>query len=398
MTFSTLGLNQPICQQLDSLGFKQPTDIQSAAIPVVLAGTDVMAKAHTGSGKTAAFCLPIIQQLSTQEIALSAQQVLAVMLAPTRELAQQIATSLHSYCPNEQLIHELAYGGVAIDKQIKNLTKGAHILVATPGRLLDLLINHHINIADLRYLVLDEADRLLDMGFADDIKRIISFTNNKPQTLLFSATFDDRFFTFGKPLVRHQQVIDVTTQTSRPADIEQRIYELDEAKKLAATCHLIKQHQWAQVLVFVRSKKTADALSQDLTEQAIACSAIHGDIAQAKREQALAGFISRQTQVLVATDVAARGLHIPQLPVVINYQLPHQPADYIHRIGRTGRAGDKGLAISLLAVDEKHLLAAIEERLPEPPLRQWLPGFEPNLDADFSANNKKKKKGRSKRR
>jgi superfamily II DNA/RNA helicase len=399
MSFSDLGLSNDLCQQLADNNYQLPTSIQLAAIPAILAGKDVMAKAQTGSGKTAAFCLPVIETLVAQRQPLAAKQVQTVILAPTRELAQQISASLESYLPNRQLNHQVAYGGVAIDPQITNLDSGADILVATPGRMLDLLINQHISINELRFLVLDEADRLLDMGFADDIKRIFSFTANKPQTLLFSATFDDRFFKFGKPLVNKQVVIDVEAEASKPADIEQRVYEIDQQKKLAATCHLLKQQQWPQALLFVRSKKTADAVYHDLNEQGINSVAIHGDKSQAKREQALQSFIANEAQVLVATDVAARGIHIPQLPVVINYQLPHQAEDYIHRIGRTGRAGAKGLAISLLAVDEKHLMEAIQELLPEQPLRQWLPGFEPNLDADFSVSKKSKKsKSRSKRR
>lgn len=399
MSFTDLGLNADLCQQLTDNNYLEPTAIQAEAIPAILAGKDVMAKAQTGSGKTAAFCLPVIQALSAQQQPLADKQVQALVLAPTRELAQQISASLESYLPNGQLSHQLAYGGVAIEPQIANLSAGTNLLVATPGRLLDLLINQHISINKLDYLILDEADRLLDMGFADDIKRIVSFTEKKPQTLLFSATFDDRFFKFGKPLVSNQVVIDVAAQASKPADIEQRVYEIDQQKKLAATCHLLKQQQWPQVLLFVRSKKTADAVSNDLNEQGITSDAIHGDKSQAKREQALRDFIANEAQVLVATDVAARGIHIPQLPVVINYQLPHQAEDYIHRIGRTGRAGAKGLAISLLAVDEKHLMEAIQKLLPEPPLCQWLPGFEPNLDADFSNSKKNKKgKGRGKRR
>lgn len=399
MSFSDLGLSNDLCQQLADNNYQLPTDIQVAAIPAILAGKDVMAKAQTGSGKTAAFCLPVVQTLISKQQPLAAKHVQAVILAPTRELAQQIAASLESYLPNGQLKHQLAYGGVAIEPQITNLAAGVDILVATPGRLLDLLINQHISINALRILILDEADRLLDMGFADDIKRIVSFTDAKPQTLLFSATFDDRFFKFGKPLVNQQVVIDVEDEAGKPADIEQRVYEIDQQKKLAATCHLLKQQQWAQALLFVRSKKTADAVCHDLNQQGINSVAIHGDKSQAKREQALQNFIANDAQVLVATDVAARGIHIPQLPVVINYQLPHQAEDYIHRIGRTGRAGAKGLAISLLAVDEKHLMEAIQEVLPEQPLRQWLPGFEPNLDADFSANKKSKKgNGRGKRR
>ena len=399
MSFSDLGLNADLCQQLANNSYFEPTAVQLAAIPAILAGKDVMAKAQTGSGKTAAFCLPVIQALTNQRQPLSAKQIQAVILAPTRELAQQISASLESYLSNEQLNHQLAYGGVTIEPQIAYLAAGANILVATPGRLLDLLINQHISINALRFLILDEADRLLDMGFADDIKRILSFTENKPQTLLFSATFDDRFFKFGKPMVNQQAVIDVQAQANKPADIEQRVYEIDQQKKLAAACHLLQQQQWPQALLFVRSKKTADAVTNDLNEQGINSVAIHGDKSQTKREQALQSFIASDAQVLVATDVAARGIHIPQLPVVINYQLPHQAEDYIHRIGRTGRAGAKGLAISLLAVDEKHLMEAIQALLPEPPLRQWLPGFEPNLDADFSASKQGKKgKGRGKRR
>lgn len=397
MLFSNLGLNKPLCQRLTELGYDTPTPIQQATIPAIIAGQDIMAKAQTGSGKTAAFCLPRIQQLIDAGTTNAPQTVASLILTPTRELAQQVSDSLQAYATPSPLHIVCAHGGVPIEPQIKALAAGAHVLIATPGRLLDLLINQHIDIQELAYLVLDEADRLLDMGFADDIKHITSFIDAKPQTLLFSATFNDDFFTFGKRLVTNQQVIDVVP-SSDPANIEQRVYELDQDKKLAATLHLLKQQRWPQALLFVRNKKTADVITEVFNEKGINSRAIHGDKSQSKREQALAAFTAGDIQLLVATDVAARGIHIPQLPVVINYQLPHQAEDYIHRIGRTGRAGTKGLAISLLAVEEKHLMAAIQTLLPEPPLRQWLPGFEPNLEADFTATKKTKKRTKKRRR
>lgn len=396
MSFSALGLCTPLIEQLEQLGYQSPTPIQVATLPAILAGKDVMAKAQTGSGKTAAFCLPRVQQLLANPLPLEAHIVHSLIITPTRELAQQVSHSLQSYA-TETLTLACAYGGVPIEPQIKTLSAGAHVLVATPGRLLDLLINQHINIQDLTYLVLDEADRLLDMGFADDINHITSFIDYKPQTLLFTATFNDDFFTFGKQLVHQQQVIDVES-SSDPADIEQRVYEIDQHKKLAATVHLIKQQQWPQTLLFVRNKKAADAVTDDLNAKGIHSLAIHSDKSQTKREQALAALVNADIQVLVATDIAARGIHIPQLPVVINYQLPHQAQDYIHRIGRTGRAGAKGLAISLLAVEEKHLMEAIQALLAEPPLRQWLAGFEPSLEADFTTPKKAPKKSQKKSR
>ena len=393
MTFSTLGLNEQLCHTLEEKGYTQPTSIQEAAIPVILAGQDVMAKAQTGTGKTAAFGLPLLHLLSLASS-------LALVLAPTRELAQQVYDNLSRYAQGCGLNVGLVYGGVPIEPQIKACQQGLDMLVATPGRLIDLLLNKHLHITNLKYLVLDEADRLLDMGFSDDIQRVLTFVDNKPQTLLFSATFDDRLFTFGKPLVSKATVLDMQKQEAAPGKIEQRIYEVDQQRKNAIAAHLIKQHDWQRVLLFVRSKKTADALLQYLQEQDLSCDVIHGDKSQAAREKALQAFTEERVQVLVATDVAARGLHIPELECVLNYQLPHQSEDYVHRIGRTGRAGADGLAITLLGAEEKQLLEPIQALFEEPLMRQWLPGFEPSLDADFSTqkpNKKSAKKGKGKR-
>ena len=260
MTFSTLGLNEQLCHTLEEKGYTQPTSIQEAAIPVILAGQDVMAKAQTGTGKTAAFGLPLLHLLSLASS-------LALVLAPTRELAQQVYDNLSRYAQGCGLNVGLVYGGVPIEPQIKACQQGLDMLVATPGRLIDLLLNKHLHITNLKYLVLDEADRLLDMGFSDDIQRVLTFVDNKPQTLLFSATFDDRFFTFGKPLVSKATVLDMQKQEAAPGKIVQRIYEVDQQRKNAIAAHLIKQHDWQRVLLFVRSKKTADALLQYLQEQ-----------------------------------------------------------------------------------------------------------------------------------
>ena len=388
MTFSILGLNSQLCQTLEEKGYTQPSPIQEAAIPVILTGQDVMAKAQTGTGKTAAFGLPLLHLLSRQTS-------LALVLTPTRELAQQVFDNLSQYAQGCGLKIGLVYGGVPIEPQIKTCQHGIDMLVATPGRLIDLLLNQHVHIANLKYLVLDEADRLLDMGFSDDIQRILSFVEHKPQTLLFSATFDDRFFTFGKPLVDKATVLDMQKQEAASGKIEQRIYEVDQQRKNAIAAHLIKHHNWTRILLFVRSKKTADAVLLSLQEQGLTCDVIHGDKSQAAREKALQAFTEKRVQVLVATDVAARGLHIPNLECVINYQLPHQSEDYVHRIGRTGRAGADGLAITLLGAEEKHLLEPIQALFEEPLMRQWLTGFEPSLDADFSASKPNKKPGKN---
>ncbi|HCH24256.1 MAG TPA: DEAD/DEAH box helicase [Oceanospirillaceae bacterium] len=384
MTFSNLGLNSLLCHTLEAKGYSQPSPIQLAAIPAILSGQDLMAKAQTGTGKTAAFGLPLLHQIS-------GRKSLALVLTPTRELAQQVYDNLAIYGQSCELNIALVHGGVAIEPQINACQQGVDILVATPGRLIDLLLKQHLHIHNLAYLVLDEADRLLDMGFSDDIQRILSFVDTKPQTLLFSATFDDRFFTFAKPLVKQATVIDIDKQATAPGAIEQRIYEVDQQRKKAITSHLIKSHAWQRVLVFVRSKKTADSLLVSLQEQGLACDVIHGDKSQAAREKALQAFTEQRVQVLVATDVAARGLHIPALECVLNYQLPHQSEDYVHRIGRTGRAGANGLAITLLGAEEKQLLEPIQALFDAPLMRQWLPGFEPSLDADFSPNKPNKK-------
>ena len=377
MGFSSLALNKNLLKSISEQGYETPTPIQQQAIPAILAQKDVMAGAQTGTGKTAAFTLPILQLLSTA--ANPNKAIKALVLTPTRELAQQVHKSIESYAQNSDINSTLVYGGVSINPQIEAIKAGVDILVATPGRLLDHLINGSITLESLQILVFDEADRMLDMGFKDEIDNILKRVPSNRQTLLFSATFDASIFTLSKTLLNNPELIEVSERNTAAAEVEQIVYTLDEDRKRELTSHLIGAKNWRQVLIFTRTKQGADALAKEMCKDGIKTQSIHGDKSQGARDKALAEFKEGKTRALVATDVAARGIDIIDLQYVINYELPYIAEDYIHRIGRTGRAGNKGLAISLLSAGEEWLLEAVEEVLGNKLLQQWMPGYEPDL-------------------
>ncbi|MGB0466577.1 MAG: DEAD/DEAH box helicase [Pontibacterium sp.] len=377
MGFAALGLDQGLVEVVSELGYSQPTPIQVEAIPVILDGQDIMAGAQTGTGKTAAFALPILHQLSQKNHAEIA--IRALVLTPTRELAQQVHSSFVSYGKQSGLSAALVYGGASINTQIDALRAGVHILVATPGRLLDLMYKGEVDLSQVQSLVFDEADRMLDMGFIDEIKRILKPVPANRQTLLFSATFDDAIFTLSKSFLKSPKLIEVDARNTAAVQVEQQVYAVDADRKRELVSHLIGARNWHQVLIFIRTKQGADALAKEMCKDGLKTESIHGDKSQGARERALESFRDGKTRVLVATDVAARGLDIDQLKYVINYELPYNAEDYIHRIGRTGRAGGAGLAISLVSEAENYLVEEIETILDARLPQQWLPGYEPDL-------------------
>ena len=377
MSFSTLGLHADLLAVLDTLGYQTPTPIQQAAIPEVLAGHDVMAGAQTGTGKTAAFALPLIQRHLEREISEKAIRVL--VLTPTRELAQQVHQSFVKYSQGLGLNSVVAYGGASINPQIDALNAGCDVLVATPGRLLELAMKELIDLSAVETLILDEADRMLDMGFIIDIERILKRLPDTRQTLFFSATFNDEVFALSKTILNQPKLIEVAERNATAAKVEQRIYEVDNKRKAGLVAYLIGSKNWQQVLIFTRTKQAVDDLVKELGKDGINAVGVHGDKSQGARDRGLEEFKTGQVRALVATDVAARGLDIEQLQYVINYELPYNAEDYIHRIGRTGRAGKEGLAISLVSAKEKYLLEDIEKLTGEHFVPQWMEGFEPNL-------------------
>ena len=389
MGFSTLGLQANLLSTLDALGYEDPTPIQQAAIPQVLAGHDVMAGAQTGTGKTAAFALPLIQRITAQKEANSDIRVL--VLTPTRELAQQVHQSFVRYSEGLNVNTVAAYGGASINPQLAALSEGCDVLVATPGRLLELVIKELIDLNNLTTLVLDEADRMLDMGFITDITRILKRLPEGIQTLFFSATFNDDVFALSKTMLNQPKLIEVAQRNATATQIEQRFYEVDSQRKAALTAFLIGANNWHQVLIFTRTKQAVDDLAKELKKDGISTAPIHGDKSQGARDRGLEDFKTGKVRVLVATDVAARGLDIDQLQYVINFELPYNAEDYIHRIGRTGRAGNAGLAVSLVSHKEKYLLADIEKLTSAHFLLQWQEGFEPNPDAQEASNNVNRK-------
>ena len=376
MTFSDLGLSPAILDAVTEQGYDTPSPIQEKAIPAVLAGHDVMAAAQTGTGKTAGFTLPLLQLLSQGQRA-HANQARALILTPTRELAAQVASSVETYGKNLPLSSTVVFGGVKINPQMQKLRKGVDILVATPGRLLDLYQQGAVKFNELEVLILDEADRMLDMGFIHDIKKIMALLPKERQTLMFSATFSDQIRQLARGIIRNPVEISVTPRNSAVKSVEQWVYPVDKSKKSAMLIHLIKKNNWQQVLVFTRTKHGANRLTKNLEAQKISAVAIHGNKSQGARTKALANFKSGAVQILVATDIAARGLDIDQLPQVVNFDLPNVAEDYVHRIGRTGRAGATGEAVSLVSADEYKELSNIERLTQQLIARKDIDGFEP---------------------
>ncbi|MDC0534748.1 DEAD/DEAH box helicase [Francisellaceae bacterium] len=386
MTFNSLGLSSPIYTILDKKGYKKPTPIQSKAIPTVLQGKDVMASAQTGTGKTAAFALPILEKLSTQEQK-NPKQIKALILTPTRELAAQVFDNFTTYGANLNLTAAIVFGGVKINPQFAKLKRGVDILVATPGRFLDLYNQGAINLKHVETFVLDEADRMLDMGFIPDIRKVISYLPKQRQCLLFSATFSPEIRVLAKSIMSNPVEVSVNQSNSTAAKIDQIMHPVDKSKKTAALLNIITENNIDQALVFTRTKHGANKLATFLEKNKVKAAAIHGNKSQGARTKALADFKSNQIQVLVATDIAARGLDINLLPHVFNFDLPNVPEDYVHRIGRTGRAGANGQAISLVCADEIKELLGIEKLLKQKLPRTYLDDFMPEHEIPTSMKN-----------
>lgn len=380
MSFAELGLAEPLVRAVTEHGYTQPTPIQAQAIPAVLKGGDLLAGAQTGTGKTAGFTLPMLQRLNGGKRP-APRHVRALVLAPTRELAAQVNESVVTYGKYLKLSSEVVFGGVNINPQIQKLSRGVDILVATPGRLLDLMQQGALNLSAVEILVLDEADRMLDMGFIRDIRKVLAALPPKRQNLLFSATFADEIKALADSLLNQPQTIEVARRNSTVEVIGQKIHPVDRDKKHQLLAHLITEHNWFQVLVFTRTKHGANRLAEQLGKSGISAMAIHGNKSQAARTRALSEFKSGKLQALVATDIAARGIDIDQLPFVVNFDLPNVPEDYVHRIGRTGRAGATGEAVSLMCVDERDLLRDIERFIKREIPREVIAGFEPDPNA-----------------
>src|SRR6478672_1137474 len=366
MSFSSLGLSEPLVRAVTEQGYHTPTPIQQKAIPAVLAGGDLLAGAQTGTGKTAGFVLPMLQQLSQPRPAPagprpSRKPLRALILTPTRELAAQVEASVRVYGKHLKLTSTIAIGGVGMSPQTEQLARGVDILVATPGRLLDHHGERNVDFSHVEIFVLDEADRMLDMGFIHDIKRVLALLPKRRQNLLFSATFSDEIRNLAETLLHRPAMIDVAPRNATVDMIDQVVHPVDRDRKRELLSALIGRNDWRQVLVFTRTKHGADKLTRRLNADAIRALAIHGNKSQNLRTRALAEFKGGAVRVLVATDIAARGIDISELPHVVNYDLPHVPEDYVHRIGRTGRAGATGEAISLVAPEDRPLLAAIEK-------------------------------------
>jgi ATP-dependent RNA helicase RhlE len=384
MSFITLGLAEEIVRAVTEHGYTIPTPIQAQAIPAVLAGGDLLAGAQTGTGKTAGFTLPILHRLAaraTPSGTSTQRPIRALILTPTRELAAQVEESVQTYGKYLKLTSAVIFGGVGINPQIRLLKHGIDILVATPGRLLDHMQQGTINLSHVEILVLDEADRMLDMGFIKDIRRVLAALPRKRQNLLFSATFSEEIKTLADGLLNAPAMIEVARRNSTVEVISQKIHPVDRDRKHPMLTHLIKTNNWSQVLVFTRTKHGANKLVEQLGKDGIAGMAIHGNKSQAARTRALSEFKDGSLQVLVATDIAARGIDIDQLPHVVNYDLPNVPEDYVHRIGRTGRAGATGEAVSLVCVDEHDMLKDIEKLIKRALPKEFIAGFEPDPNA-----------------
>ena len=380
MNFDELNLAPAILKAVREQGYETPTAIQAQAIPLVLAGHDLLGGAQTGTGKTAAFTLPILQRLSSSEAATNkfgGVGIRALMLTPTRELAAQIEESIRNYGKYLELSSTVIFGGVGMNPQIAKLKRGVDLLVATPGRLLDLHQQGMLDLGQVQILVLDEADRMLDMGFIHDVKKVLALVPRDKQSLLFSATFSDEIRDLAATLLKDPQSVQVTPRNTTVQRINQIIHPVGRGKKKALLAHIINSQNWSQVLVFTRTKFGANNVAEYLEKNGVSAMALHGNKSQAARTQALAGFKSGDVRALVATDIAARGIDIDELPHVVNYEIPNVSEDYVHRIGRTGRAGADGTAINLVCMDEEGFMQDIERFTKQHLQVQVIPGFEP---------------------
>ncbi len=380
MSFDTLGLSAELLRAVGEQGYTEPTPVQRKSIPIILEGKDVLAGAQTGTGKTAGFTLPMLQRLNINTANNGRRPVRALVLTPTRELAAQVGDSVKTYGRHLPLQSAVVFGGVKINPQIEKLRRGVDILVATPGRLLDHVSQKTVDLSQVEILVLDEADRMLDMGFIHDIRKVLALLpdKNSRQSLLFSATFSNEIKQLANRLLNCPEMIEVARCKTTAERIEQVVHPVDKRRKRELLSHMIGTRNWRQVLVFTRTKHGANRLAQQLDKDGLSAVAIHGNKSQGARTRALADFKRGEVRVLVATDIAARGLDIDQLPHVVNFELPNVPEDYVHRIGRTGRAGNEGEAVSLVCVDEHKLLRDIERLLKREIPKVVLEGYEPD--------------------
>ncbi|AXT54928.1 DEAD/DEAH box helicase [Aquimarina sp. MMG015] len=389
MSFESLGLSDALLKAIEKKGYTIPSPIQEKAIPPILEGKDVLASAQTGTGKTAGFTLPILQLLA-QDKPFRKRPIRTLILTPTRELAAQILDNVRAYSTYMDLRSMVVFGGVNANPQIKALRNGVDVLVATPGRLLDLHERRALSLSKVEILVLDEADRMLDMGFQRDINKILALLPKKRQNLLFSATFSKEIKKLANGILHHPVSVEAAPENSTAEMVDQKIYKVDKAKKSTVVIKLISDGNWKQVLIFTRTKHGANRLSEKLSKNGITSAAIHGNKSQGARTKALSGFKQNKIRVLVATDIAARGLDIPLLPHVINYELPNIAEDYVHRIGRTGRAGASGEAISLVSQEEVSYVKGIEKLLGLTLNKEVIEGFEPSFVFDYNAAPPKK--------
>ncbi|HDS1735387.1 MULTISPECIES: DEAD/DEAH box helicase [Pseudomonas] len=371
MNFAKLGLIEPLLRTLQQRDYSTPTPVQAQAIPAVLAGRDLMAAAQTGTGKTAGFALPVLQRLALEGEKVASNSIRALVLVPTRELAEQVHGNIQEYAENLPLSTYAVYGGVSINPQMMRLRRGVDLLVATPGRLLDLFRQKAVKFGQVQILVLDEADRMLDLGFAEELQSVYAALPRKRQTLLFSATFSEQIRLLAGLALNDPLSIEVSPRNAAASTVKQWLVPVDKKRKADLFCYLLRKQRWTQVLVFAKTRNGVDQLVERLLSEGVNADGIHGDRPQATRQRALDTFKAREIQVLVATDVAARGLDIDDLPLVVNLDMPIVAEDYVHRIGRTGRAGNKGEAISLVCADEVQMLSAIETLI-----RQTLPRHE----------------------
>ncbi|MBD1557535.1 DEAD/DEAH box helicase [Vibrio sp. S9_S30] len=395
MSFEQLGLQPAILSRLSKLNFKEATPVQERAIPLVLQGKDVLAGAQTGTGKTAAYGLPIIQRLIESPKPRKDKLVRGLVLVPTRELAQQVFDNLIDYAEGLDIKILAVYGGTSMNVQTKSVKGGVDILVATPGRLLDHVFTKNIQLTETEVLVLDEADRMLDMGFMPDIQRILRKLNDARQTLFFSATFAGNVKKVAYKILTDPEEVQVTPSNSTAETVKQMVYPVDKKRKAELLAYLIGSRNWQQVLVFTKTREGSDSLVKELKLDGIKAASINGDKSQGARQKALDDFKSGKVRALIATDVAARGLDIHQLEQVVNFDMPYKAEDYIHRIGRTGRAGSEGFAVSLMSRDEEYLLKAIENLLDQRLPQEWLAGFEPSLVEELPEDKPRKRQSRS---